>query len=282
MKWRTEWKALSDHISGLLEAGAFYMGTRAIRSDDAHRVAEKQLIPQAKSVFDSLKRFRENHHSQIPQSALASIDSFFTKFDRSFNQSGTDFHGQVQLMLTALCSFAAEFKYQISDLSENARRLSERAFIHLQRLIVVDSDVRKKWGEAFKNGEIYCEKLGAVHLLSHGIWAFKLSAEGERTDLVFGESIADLTEIGRAAEALVLTEWKRVQNGSDLHSIVTRAEEQAARYSQGILGGLELVQYRYIVIVTEKKNPMPADNVLDGCTYRHINIAVDPDPPSRA
>jgi hypothetical protein len=30
-----------------------------------------------------------------------------------------------------------------------------------------------------------CEKLAGVHLLLHGIWAFKVHAAGERTDLVF-------------------------------------------------------------------------------------------------
>src|SRR5215813_13073524 len=43
------------------------------------------------------------------------------------------------------------------------------------------------------------------------------SMELEHTDLVFGESLAQFAdEVERTAEALVLTEWKRVQNPSKL------------------------------------------------------------------
>ena len=40
--------------------------------------------------------------------------------------------------------------------------------------------------------------------------------------------------------------------------------------------------YRYAIVVTEKQVKTPADELRDGVTYRHINIAVDPDTPSRA
>lgn len=45
---------------------------------------------------------------------------------------------------------------------------SKRAFLHLQRLLAVDADIRAKWKGAFEaehKGELSCEKLGAVHLL---------------------------------------------------------------------------------------------------------------------
>ena len=56
------------------------------------------------------------------------------------------------------------------------RARSERAFLHLRRLLAVDRDVRAKWKAAYegKQGEVACEALGAVHLLSHGIYAFKV------------------------------------------------------------------------------------------------------------
>jgi hypothetical protein len=78
---------------------------------------------------------------------------------------------------------------------------------------VVDKNVRAKWQAAWKKSgghETRCEQLGAVHLLSHGIWAFKTSANGA-TDLVYSDPIDRYSTIVRqTARVLVLTEWKRV------------------------------------------------------------------------
>src|SRR5258707_13086277 len=61
----------------------------------------------------------------------------------------------------------------LSDTQEVLRSRADRAFEHLQRMIVADSDYKAKWQAAFDRGEEACEQLGAVHLLLHGIWAFK-------------------------------------------------------------------------------------------------------------
>ena len=58
------------------------------------------------------------------------------------------------------------------------------------------------------------QEFGGAHLLLHGIWAFKVHTPEERTDLVLQEPIRDYDEVERAAEALVLTEWKIVRNAS--------------------------------------------------------------------
>jgi hypothetical protein len=81
-------------------------------------------------------------------------------------------------------------------------------FQHLQRLIVVDDEARRKWQAAFAKGEVECEKLGAVHLLGHGIWAFKIDARGGRTDLVYQEPAGGLIKEQQYAEGFVLTGWK--------------------------------------------------------------------------
>jgi hypothetical protein len=136
---------------------------------------------------------------------------------------------------------------------------------------------------AFKTGETSCEKLGAVHLLLHGIWAFKVNTAGERTDLVFGESVPDSSSVERAAESLVLTEWKRVLSPTKTEAIASDARKQAARYTVGALGGLvELVRYRFIVLVSENTLTLPADHSENGVVYRHVNVAVDPKPPSKS
>jgi hypothetical protein len=99
-----------------------------------------------------------------------------------------------------------------------------------------------------------------------------------RTDLVFGEPVGDQDTY---ADALVLTEWKKATM-SNAGEKFREAVRQAENYAQGPLAGNELRDYRYAIVVTEKQVRKPADERHDGVTYRHINIAVNPDTPSGA
>jgi hypothetical protein len=82
---------------------------------------------------------------------------------------------------------------------------------------------------------VACEKLGAVHLLLHGIWAFKVNAAGKRTELVFQEPVSDGGAGPQYADGLVLTEWKLAPDGAAKH--FKNARSQARRYAQGSLAG---------------------------------------------
>lgn len=281
MSWRTEWKAISDRIEGTLKAGSFYIQCVSINASDPGAVADRVLIPSAREIRESIIDFHKDYHSQLPTSAASCLDRFLRDAPKFFEEQVLKDRFGVQVTLTALMSFCAEFTYKITDASTLARRLSERALSHLQRSIVADATTKASWIEAFNHHETSCEKLGAVHLLQHGIWAFKVDGAGERTDLVFGEPLTDLSEVERTAEALVLTEWKRVQEPSKLREKIDEARGQASRYSVGVLGGLELVGYRYLVLVSENFLRMPPDEKEREATYRHINIAVAPKPPSR-
>jgi hypothetical protein len=99
------------------------------------------------------------------------------------------------LILLKLDLFRAEFDHLLLDTEAVGRSIVRRAFAHLQRSIVADSDFRQKWQKAFGGNETGCEKLGACHLLLHGIWAFKAYAEGERTDLVLGGRLSITNEV---------------------------------------------------------------------------------------
>jgi hypothetical protein len=131
---------------------------------------------------------------------------------------------------------------------------------------------------AFDAGETRCEKLGAVHLLAHGIWAFKASGPKAATDLVFPEPIGDhLGTIQRTASALVLTEWKLVTDPTKIDSVAHQAREQAARYESGLLGALELKRTRYVVLVTTDDGAKSPDDVTSqGIAFRHVVIPVKP------
>lgn len=159
---------------------------------------------------------------------------------------------------------------------------SERAFFHLQQCIVADSDTQKRWAAVFAHHETACEKLGAAHLLLYGIYAFKIDASGGRTDVVFPDRPIQDLEVARVADALVLTEWKRVNDGDKPEGKADEARKETEHYQSGILSGLEFTSYRYIVLVSKGWLPKIADRVVDGITYRHINIAISPSAPSIA
>jgi hypothetical protein len=283
MSWRTEWKAISDQIEGLLDAARFYVESLGPRTTDVHDVARKQLLPHGQGVYSTVVRFGETFKASLPPSAVDCLTRFLKTFGGHFKEGHPlDALGTVQVMITALTSFRSEFNYHLSDVSALAKRLSERAFLHLQRSIIADENVRRNWIDAFNTGETKCEKLGGAHLLMHGIWAFKVGAEGERTDLVLGEPLTDINAVERSAEALVLTEWKVIRPNSNVESVASDARKQATRYSVGVLGGLELANYRFIVLISKLFIRLPPDHPEAGVVYRHINIAVDPPTPSKA
>jgi len=140
-----------------------------------------------------------------------------------------------------------------------------------------------RWRKAFDQSETACEKLGAAHLLWHGIWAFKVNTEGERTDLIMGDALHNRRDdIEEVAEALVLTEWKKVAKESELPKARNAAHKQAKLYAGSSLAGVELDAYRYLVLVTLRGLEMPPNIQEAGVLYRHINIAVAPFVPSHA
>jgi hypothetical protein len=183
--------------------------------------------------------------------------------------------------LVPLAAFRSEFDYHLRDAEVEARNAVELAFEHLRRVIAVDEAVRDEWRAAFARHETRCEQLGAVHLLSHGIWAFKVTGAGAATDLVFADPI-DTREaiVKRTARALVLTEWKLVRGPDQATARASEAREQAALYSAGILGGPELKQTRYVVLVSDKDVTPPADVAVGSVTYRHVVIPVSAEAPS--
>jgi hypothetical protein len=96
-----------------------------------------------------------------------------------------------------------------------------------------------------------------------------------------GDRLSELTEVERSAEALVLTEWKKVTGGNTLDACAEEALKQAARYASGSLSGIELYAQRYLVLVSEDVLDIPSDRTDSGITYRYVNIPVNPASPSR-
>lgn len=284
MNWRTEWKAISDRISGLSTAGQLFVkfwGNKTF--EDPYGAIKQELLPQARDTFKSIEQFLEVSKVHLPVTAADCAKRFIESKNNLFLADNPGDYTHLQAVLTNLLSFQTEFTYQISDTSAFTKRLVERAFIHLKRSIIADISIKEKWKEAFNHGETSCEKLGATHLLLHGIWAFKASTEGGRTDLILGKPLKNLSEVENTAEAMVLTEWKVVKNqGKELEKKLLKALRQAKKYSSGVLAGFELANYRYLVIVSENDMDMPEDIRENEIIYRYVNIAVDPLLPSKS
>jgi hypothetical protein len=277
-----QWKALSSHIRGITGAGKLHAEFLKVRSSDGYGRG-KRLAEQIKRFLIVLDSFLTDFRQSLPPAAMVTIEEFKKRNqplieDTSGGQDSQQ--GRLWAVLVNITGFEAEMSFLLSDEQETIRVRSERAFSHLQRLIVVDADARNKWMQAFEVGEVACEKLGAAHLLWHGIWAFKVNAAGGRTDLVFQEPI-NLADARRSADGFVLTEWKKSNTGTDAEKLFGEAREQANRYAQGVLAGSELTSYRYAVIVSHRQVAAPDDIRIENVVYRHINIAVEPLTPSR-
>jgi hypothetical protein len=283
MAYRDQWLSLSRRIRGLTQAGELHARFLSVRSNDGYG-RSALLRQQCEAVLTELQSFRDQFASSLPFTAKSCVEGFIAARSDLIKDTSGGADSREERVWAALVMFGAfetEMNFILSDTQETLRSRADRAFEHLQRMIVVDMDFKAKWLAAFGRDEQSCEQLGGVHLLLHGIWAFKANAEGERTDLVYQEPIVDLDTVERSAEGLVLTEWKRATDGDDPARRFEEARRQVNLYSQGSLAGFELTAYRYAVVVSRKRVAVPNERRERNVAYRFVNIAVDPDTPSR-
>lgn len=276
MNWVNHWRALSDRSEMLFAAARFLAETLKINDTSSNEI--EHLLSELKSFRGDLAEFRSTWQSSLPSGAASSLDAYLALLVSGRNVGNPS---MALRQFSDMQVFTARFEYFIRDNEIEARNLTDLAFEHLRRLIVVDPEIRKKWTASYKKGEVACEKLGAVHLLSHGIWAFKIVGAAAATDLVYREPIAKSGEIlRRTAKALVLTEWKVVKDIKQTEKKAEEARKQTVQYAAGVLGDLELNQTRFVILVGEKSNEAPQDLFDNGITYRHIWIPIKPATPS--
>lgn len=271
------WRPIQARISGLENAARVHAAFLVSHSGSPYG-ADKALQIQCASIRENIERYRDSFHDLLPDAALIAIESFMDDGGKQILGNGAGDALLVRTIIVKLVAFESELTFYLNNQLERVRSASELAFLHLQRLIVVDEDYRKKWQAAQAAHETHCEKLGAVHLMWHGVWAFKVDASGGKTDLVYQEP--PQFDVAPVALGVVLTEWKRTDDNPE--PVYKAAKLQADHYSSGVLAGLELTSHRYLVVVTKKQKTPPADILEGGVVYRHINIAVEPDSPSVA
>ncbi len=284
MSFLDQWTALATNMQQLVRAGELHARFLAIRSSDTFARAA-YLGEQLEQVLAALESFVERYRQLLPSAAATVIADFVSRVAPLVRQTNVTADMRQEGLWAALVmlgAFEPQVTFLLSDVQQAFRIRSERTFALLQRKIVVDGEFRRKWRTAFDVGEVECEKLGAIELLGQGIYAFKVNAEGARTDLVYPEAVGEQPPELGYADGLVLTEWKIAKPDTEAPRRFKEARDQARRYAQGALAGAELTAYRFAVVVTLDQVSLPPDDVDGGVTYRYINIAIEPRTPSRA
>jgi hypothetical protein len=280
--WLQEWKAIAVRIDALLQATTFFYQSTARVGADYHGVSNSDIIPACRAIVEDLTTFSKCYETFVPPAAMPLLARVVEQLTNRLTQDRSGGLPGVQGLLVPLSVFRAEFEFHLRDVSAVVRNLVVRAFTHLQRLLIADTSVQAVWEQAYQADEPACERLGAAHLLAHGIWAFKASEAGARTDLVLGTHLVVDAQVESAADGLVLTEWKRVVQPQKTVKKAEEAVRQMRRYSESILAGFELATDRYIVLVShDSLANMPADFKEAEIMYHHVNVAVAPSVPSR-
>ena len=277
MTWRDDWNLINARLIAF-EAivGAFWNASGVIASDHAQQMAPP-IHAEVRWLRDKMRAFVANHSSSLPDGVRDAVERFAQAVPNA-----QDVPAIAKVSVRALL-MRSELDFLLRDLDSLLFRGAERAFTHLQRSLVVDEVLRGRWNAAFDDREEQCEKLGATHLLLHGIWAFKANADGGRTDLVLGDDLQVTDDVRAAANGLVLTEWKLVRDGDDWNTTRSKAMKQAQQYTAGILAGFELSQTRYLVLVSKQGAITQTESVLENdYRYRTVHIVIEAMLPSQA
>ncbi len=275
MSWDSEWRALCGRIDAVVLASQVPIG------EDAYGLVKRFIIPDAKQIIAQASDFANRYKTRAPtlSTALARYVEKVPALDQDVGHA----ENRAALAAGLLSCLRGELGQLLADTESALRDRTELAFVHLQRSLIVDDLFRDRWQAAFEDREEACERLGAVHLLAHGIWAFKAAAAGFETDLILQEGLAGvLGDAERAGACLVLTEWKRSTGRKTPEEAVREAHGQLDHYKRVSLAALELRSTRYVVVVSEQQVMLGADHEADGILCRHVNIAVAPASPSEA
>lgn len=282
--WKLEWDLLSTRIAGIIEASSFLFQTAQAGESDA-TYSTNILIQNCEQTAGAIQSLLLRYGGALPanaRQALVRFDKWWR--DTSVNNwlSSPGGFPAVQAAVVLLGSVRAELDHLLADRDEIVRSHVVRAFQHLQRSLIVDLGLRARWISAFdsRTGELSCEELGGVHLLLHGIWAFKVSATGERTDLVLGTRLVVDQDVVTSAHGLVLTEWKLIRDGDNTAQKRDEAQYQAERYTEGSLSGFELESERYLVLVGRRNFEIPSDIIKGGTKYKVVGLFLERQSPS--
>ena len=270
MTWISRWKNISTQITQIQEVSRSYFDSINSFGVDHYGIGGSSLIPAARDIFAEVVDMKRSF-PMIP----SEVNTIIAKLEKNFS-SHHKFTGipGVGGAMVHLGIFNSEMNYYLKNNEIIVKDKVKLAFLHLQRTLIVDADVRKKWMMAFKEGEASLEKLGANHLLSHGLWAFNSCEATLKKDLILGTAIrAD--EVQAVGACLVLTEWKKI-NAENVSEKSKQALSDARRHSEEPIAGSELKYEKYLIMVSENLLGAPASIIEDGIRYVFVNLAINP------
>jgi hypothetical protein len=271
--------SIEARIRGLVAAAHLHAALLQVRDSDTYRRGG-YLGMQALDVLKSIIAFVAQFRGSLPPAAIQAMEMFIGERRGLFEEAGGTpdvKHERNRAVVVFLAGLETQISFLLHDIQPAIKARSELAFAHLARSIAADLDIRRKWQTAYEAGERQCEALGAIHLLSHGLFAFKVSAAGAQTDLVYQDALPAQLEY---VQGLVLTEWKRASKGQ-IENAFAEARRQAELYVPGPFSDNELLNYRYAVVVFDEPGAVAQDEQAEGIVYRHILLPVNPSVPSK-
>jgi hypothetical protein len=269
MTWVSRWKNISGRILQLQEVSKAYFDSINSFGVDHYGIGGTSIIPAAKDLSLEIIDLKRSFTRLPPK-----ISALITKLEKNF--SGHKFTGipGVGGAMVILGVFNAEMNFYLKDHEIVTKEKVRLAFHHLQRSLVADQELHRKWMLAFQESDTLIERLGAVHLLSHGIWGFKVQERGERSDLVHQHPIK-IDDVEAIGAVLAMTEWTRV-NAENLTEKSRALQAKAKTYSGHDLPGTELRTERYLVLVSETPLTIPRPANDGEVEFVYINLALNP------
>ena len=137
-------ESFSSQIDGLLHAGKFLVDALKVHSSDVHQTYRKSLLPEFKEISDEISELRKTYEADLPVKAVDALKRYesYDWYGKVKNPGGSDTSHAIQV-LAPLAAFRSEFEYLINDMEIEARNITELAFEHLRRQIVVDDAIQR-------------------------------------------------------------------------------------------------------------------------------------------
>lgn len=263
------WRGIRARIIAVTEAGKALVVTASAKITNADEAFTQFLTPSLNRIANEILSLKE----APPASATAASVLEDFKHNPDGLSAGTPSE-KFNFKLAKLIDFMIKMDAALDDGSIRLAGLVERSILHLNALIVADDTVRSAWQRAFEKGEVACERLGHAHFMVHGLFGVKAASAGAATDQTIASQ--SLREVRAAFDGIVLTEWKKVTDRSNLEPKQEEGLAQAKEYCDGPLSLFVLSRQRYVILVSEGWMPERDSAKIGDCTYHFRNIVVKP------
>jgi len=111
---------------------------------DEFSVVRQSFKPELKAITEELTLFGQAHGREPSPKSFEALQRYVSRnWYEQMGKAGVQGASYEIQVIAPLAAFRSEFEYLIRDSEVEGRSLTELAFEHLRRLIVVDEQVRK-------------------------------------------------------------------------------------------------------------------------------------------